>query len=166
MAKRIKKGRNIAVRRPALLAKLEERYEAMSSQLVTMMLPPYVALDMIQRGKAERPQMASLALFTLFTAFLCDQGWRADALDIAHAGQRALERVCAHLDEIQWRKVAPLDSDAYAAFCATLAVLTSQIEAATPNQVIRAYIAFEQARAVPALVEAPVTTQARALEPA
>ena len=70
---------------------LGARFERVASQLVVMGLPPYAALDAVQRGAGGAEQLSTLAHYIVFTSHLCNQGYVGDDRDVAARAQQALE---------------------------------------------------------------------------
>jgi len=120
---------------------LGDRFERVTSQLVIMGLPPYAALDAVQRGAGSMEQVSTLAYYIVFTSHLCNQGYVRDESEVAARAQQALEDLASTYVG-QPAAVQPFAEKTYRAFCECLSLFLRQVEAATPGQMVSAYRSF------------------------
>ena len=120
---------------------LGARFERVASQLVVMGLPPYAALDAVQRGAGGAEQLSTLAHYIVFTSHLCNQGYVGDDRDVAARAQQALEDVAgAYVGPPA--AVQPFVEKTYRVFCDCLSLFLRQVEIATPGQIVSACRSF------------------------
>lgn len=132
-------------KRNSLIDALGDRFARLTAQSVVMGLPPYAALDAVQRGAGGMEQLRTLAHYVVFTVHLCNQGFVRDEKEVAARAQEALEEVASAYDG-QSAPVEPFAEKTYRAFCECLSLFLRQVEATTPHEMVSAYRSFTARR--------------------